>query len=139
MGQLLFSFSGRLPRLRYFLLSLVTIALVGAAAAVLAVAIFATGARIGSLAMIGSAVIVLAASIVGLSLSVRRLHDLDLSGWWVLAIWLGPSVVEGVVIGLAGNPKLGNALSGVIGLAVVLWLWLSPGTRGTNRFGQPAT
>ena len=72
MGQLLFSFSGRLPRLRYFLLSLVTVILVVGATAVLMVAIFAQGAKINQLAVIGCAVILLAATIVGLSLTFAR-------------------------------------------------------------------
>ena len=46
MGGLLFSFSGRLSRLSYFLLSLVTAALASAAGAVVMIGIFAHGARV---------------------------------------------------------------------------------------------
>jgi len=45
------------------------------------------------------------------SLSVRRLHDSGLSGWWIL---------------IAGIP-LGNL--------VFLWMMLRPGTTGPNKYG----
>lgn len=41
--------------------------------------------------------------------TVRRLHDMDFSGWWCLAVYLVPV------------------------LMLVLCVW--PGTRGGNRFG----
>ena len=135
MGQMLFSFEGRLARLRYFLLSVVTALLASAAIAVLMIGIFAHGARVSGPALIGCAVILLAVSIIGLSLTVRRLHDLDLTGWWVLAIWGGPAAIEAVRYQLADAPKLASTVSGLISLAIGLWLWLMPGTPGANRFG----
>jgi uncharacterized membrane protein YhaH (DUF805 family) len=52
--------------------------------------------------------------IPGLAVSVRRLHDTDRSGWWILIF----------IIPLIG------------------WIWLVvlycfPGTPGANRFGPP--
>jgi uncharacterized membrane protein YhaH (DUF805 family) len=135
LGRLLFSFSGRLSRLRYFLLSLVTAALASAAAAVVMIGVFAHGARVSEPAMIACAAILVAVSIIGLSLTVRRLHDLDLAGWWVLAIWIAPAAVEGALYQLADSPKLASTLSGALTLAIGLWLWFMPGTRGANRFG----
>jgi uncharacterized membrane protein YhaH (DUF805 family) len=54
-----------------------------------------------------------------IAVTVRRLHDRDLSGWWYLA-----AIVAGAI------PLL-NVLSG-LALLVVLLL---PGTPGPNRFG----
>jgi uncharacterized membrane protein YhaH (DUF805 family) len=54
-----------------------------------------------------------------IAVTVRRLHDRDLSGWWYLA-----AVVAGVV------PLL-NVLTGLAMLVVMLL----PGTPGPNRFG----
>jgi uncharacterized membrane protein YhaH (DUF805 family) len=48
----------------------------------------------------------------GLAVTVRRLHDGDISGWWALL-----------------------ALIPLFGLYVLVWLW-DPGTRGPNRFGM---
>ncbi|GEO80016.1 DUF805 domain-containing protein [Pararhodospirillum oryzae] len=56
----------------------------------------------------------LALFLPGLAVTIRRLHDIDTSGWWVL-------------IGLI--PLVGT---------VVLLLWtVRPGTPGPNRYGPP--
>jgi uncharacterized membrane protein YhaH (DUF805 family) len=55
----------------------------------------------------------LATLIPGLALGVRRLHDVDRSGWWLL---------------LAIIPLIG---------AIVLFVWaVTDGTRGSNQFGD---
>ena len=55
----------------------------------------------------------LAIFIPGLAVGIRRLHDLDRSGWWIL---------------LSLIPLVG---------AIILIVWFcSQGTQGTNRFGQ---
>ncbi|CAH1650935.1 putative inner membrane protein [Hyphomicrobiales bacterium] len=46
-----------------------------------------------------------------LALAVRRFHDMDRTGWWVL---LG--------------------LTGIGGIILIIW-FCQPGTRGSNRFG----
>lgn len=46
-----------------------------------------------------------------LALAVRRFHDMDRTGWWVL---LG--------------------LTGIGGIILIIW-FCQPGTRGANRFG----
>ena len=62
---------------------------------------------------VASGVAVLVTFLPGLAVTVRRLHDIDRSGWWTL-IFLLP----------------------VIG-AVMLVVWLaSRGTAGPNRFGM---
>jgi uncharacterized membrane protein YhaH (DUF805 family) len=54
----------------------------------------------------------LAVLIPGIAIAVRRLHDLDRSGWWIL---------------LALIPLIG---------AIILLIWfISKGTDGPNRFG----
>jgi uncharacterized membrane protein YhaH (DUF805 family) len=50
--------------------------------------------------------------IPGLAVSVRRLHDLDKSGWWLLLL-----------------------LVPMIGVIVLIVFWAIEGTRGQNRFG----
>ena len=49
--------------------------------------------------------------IAGLSLSVRRLHDIDRSGWWNLIIFT------------------------IIGIVVLLYWACKKGDEGENRFG----
>ena len=136
MGQLLFGFSGRLARLRYFLLSLIPAILFFGTGIILAIDFAAGLAGIKEPALVACAALFLLAGIVGLSLTVRRLHDLNLTGWWILAIWIVPSAVEYGAVRLVNNPQLGSTLSSVIALVIGLFLWLAPGTRGANRFGS---
>lgn len=54
----------------------------------------------------------LAIIVPNIAVGVRRLHDTDRSGWW-LALTLIP----------------------IIGLLVLIWFMIQPGTPGANRFG----
>lgn len=56
----------------------------------------------------------------GLTLDIQRLHDMDLSGWWLL-----------LVFGLSLIPAIG-VIAGLVALGV---FFLVPGTEGPNRFG----
>ena len=60
-----------------------------------------------------------------LSAQVQRLHDLDRSGWWVIAIGLVPVALDAMA------QETGTILS----LGVLLYLGFWPGTDGPNRFG----
>jgi uncharacterized membrane protein YhaH (DUF805 family) len=135
MGQLLFGFSGRLPRLRYFLLSLIPAAVAFATGIFLAMNAGAGLAVFSEPRLVACMVVLVLAWIVGLSLTVRRLHDLNLSGWWILAIWIVPAALEAGAVQALNNPQLGSLLSSVASLLIGLWLCLAPGTRGANRFG----
>jgi uncharacterized membrane protein YhaH (DUF805 family) len=54
----------------------------------------------------------LATFIPGIAVGVRRLHDRDMSGWWLLIV-----------------------LAPLIGWAILIYLFATPGTAGENRFG----
>jgi uncharacterized membrane protein YhaH (DUF805 family) len=54
----------------------------------------------------------LAIIVPNIAVGVRRLHDTDRSGWWLLL-----------------------TLIPVIGLLVLIWFMIQPGTPGANRFG----
>lgn len=72
-----------------------------------------------------------------LAVSVRRLHDLDKSGWWLLAPTLGVVVMIPAFASLEAAIVL-LWLGGLIafGTGVLLLVWfLSRGTMGANRFG----
>ncbi len=66
--------------------------------------------------------------IPNLSLTVRRLHDTDHSGWWVLLNMVPYALVVGT-----GNPLWG--LVALITSILMLVFLCSRGTRGDNRFG----
>lgn len=83
--------------------------------------------------------------LASLSATVRRLHDRNHSGWWLLAFGLLPLLVAAgfYVSSLLAEPYSGWAFFGGFAVAMALSLWASieidflPGTPGPNRFGPP--
>ena len=84
LGDILFSFQGRINRAKYWLASLIPLALVG-------VVLCLPMARLPKAATVFLAVtlgiIVLA---MALALGVKRLHDRDKSAWWLLIFYVLP-------------------------------------------------
>lgn len=101
---------------------------------------FAWGAR--SRGGVLTSLFSLATFLPNLAVQVRRLHDVDRSGWWIL-LPFAPLVLGFVMFlaGALGQPGLlvaGGVLLLVGGLCAILLLaWLCmDGTRGANRFGD---
>ena len=100
-----FVYQGRASRSAYWWFALVM--------AIAYVIVLAIGVASGSGAVLGIlySLFAVGALLVGLSLSVRRMHDTNRSGWWLLL-----SLIP-------------------FGGLVVLVFSLLPGTPGPNRFG----
>lgn len=93
----------------------------------------------------------LATFIPGIAVMVRRLHDLDRTGWWVLALFL-PIFLGAILMGVGvagamtggsaagfGGAALGGMVLIGIGLifAIVMLVWAcTEGTKGPNRYGE---
>ena len=135
--NLFFSFTGRLGRLGFILR--------GMALGIVAGTLFAVGASLflqGKLWWLGLLIgtVAVAVLIVGYtSLVVRRLHDMNFSGYH--AIWVAPVQLLGVLVPAAltsagiDTSRYDDAiftLVAVIGACLLLW----PGTKGENRFGD---
>ena len=149
-------FSGRSRRTEYWMFVLFQILLAVAFWVLLAVvgggALMSGGdptalAAAGGAAMILFAVyglISLALIIPGIAVGVRRLHDTERSGWWILAPLVGYVIM--VIGGLmaASNPNdpgvggilamVGMLLVIVLGLVLLVFTLLE-GTRGPNKYG----
>ena len=83
-------------------------------------AIFEGGMGIFSTVVLGLyGLYALAAFIPSLAVTVRRLHDRDMSGWWYLGL-----AVAGVI-----------PLIGLLASIALFVLMVLPGTDGPNRFG----
>ena len=86
----------------------------------------------------------LATLIPSIAVSVRRLHDLDRTGWWILLpvapYLLGIVMLIGGAAGGGGGAMAGTGLVffGVALItAILLLVWYCmPGTTGPNRFGE---
>jgi uncharacterized membrane protein YhaH (DUF805 family) len=99
------NFSGRAIRSEYWWFALAYII----AYLVLAVVDYVLGIQLLT------AILALGLLIPSIAVGVRRLHDLDKSGWWLL---LG--------------------LIPIVGGLVLLYWFCQPGTPGANQFGAPA-
>jgi len=125
-----FEFDGRSRRLEYglfFVFCLVVQTVIS---------LIETGADpldVGSGSGIVSGIFALAILVPSVTLTVRRLHDFNASGWWFPLMFF-PTLV---VLALAGSVDVaGPALMLGLGLLVlVLLCFFKPGTSGGNRFG----
>ena len=99
------NFSGRAIRSEYWYWTLFTM-LVGLASALLDLALFPR-MEISPI----NTIVELALLLPGLAVSIRRLHDLDRTGWWLLIL-----------------------LTGIGAIVLIVWFCMR-GSLGPNRFG----
>lgn len=71
---------------------------------------------------------------VGLVLTVKRLHDFDLSGWFYLAIVLLQSMLFGLAFGFHSKDLHAIAWGSQLLIWFLMCAW--PGTPGANRYGE---
>ncbi|NEJ72754.1 DUF805 domain-containing protein [Rhizobium phaseoli] len=117
------TFSGRASRSEYWwfmLFYFLALVALGFLAGVLAFATSGGGAASPvSYAVVICGLAILAVFLPLISLTVRRFHDRNISGWWYLALFvLGFVPYVGIVVGLA-----------------ILVISVLPGTEGPNKFG----
>lgn len=99
-------------------------------------AIGAAGSLSGGLL---SKIFVLGVFVPNIAVAVRRLHDTDRSGWWILLPIVPLLFIAGgvIAVGVSGMIVAGVAFLGffISGLLLLVW-YCSEGTRGPNRFGD---
>jgi uncharacterized membrane protein YhaH (DUF805 family) len=137
-GDLLFGFNGRINRAKYWLGILVCVV----ASIVASILGALLGSTIGTLV---TGVVSIATLIISIAIGIKRLHDRDKSGWWLLLFLLAPSVLLGFglmasVFGLAvGGSGTTGVLMSLAGMAIAIWAFVElgclRGTVGPNRYG----
>ena len=148
-----FEFGGRSSRSEFWFFVLFYIIII-VLAAVLDAVIFGSQGGIGIL----YGIVALAHLVPAIAVSVRRLHDTDRTGWWVLVFFLAPIIVAVITMGVLGGSLAfmmsGNtdvfagmatmglglliiALVDIVILIVAIVFYATPGTPGPNRFGPP--
>jgi uncharacterized membrane protein YhaH (DUF805 family) len=100
------TFSGRAPRSEYWYFALFAF-LLGVATSIVDMLLFPIWTNFSPLNSLASLALLLPSIAVG----VRRLHDIDRTGWWLLIVFT------------------------IIGIFLLLFWACVPGTRGPNRFG----
>lgn len=106
--------NGRLNRLRYFKYQVILI-LVAALASMAFVFVgrILTGTTDSVLITVPTGTLSFAASVGHVMLDVRRLHDLNKSGWFWLLLFVP-----------------------LINIIFMFYMWLAPGTAGYNNYGE---
>lgn len=128
--EALFTFSGRMKRLEYFLYSLANfgIMFVGFLLAI-AIGESGNGAAVTLAILLGFSAFIVAV-IGGIAITIKRLHDMGMVGSHFIWIWL---------LGLAGG-ALSTAAPGlaivcnIASFGVALWLLFAPSV-GDNQYG----
>ena len=156
LTQLLFSFKGRINRKPWWLASLGA----GFAASLLTAILEAVARSAGETIVnpvthqfeptgifgLAISLIALVNAWIAFALSVKRLHDRDRTGWWLIAPYIGLAIAISLAFAALSFPEghrepwntLGVfAFFGLAGL--LLWLFYEigflRGTEGSNRFG----
>jgi len=125
----LFTFTGRLGRLAYFGYT-VLLVLLGTFGALAASVLRDVS---GFLTFVLIAVIIVVMAWSGLSIAVRRLHDLDMSGWHYVWMAVIPDAIAS--FGQSQKSMLITAVGSLMALAFLLFLIFWPGTPGRNSYG----
>jgi uncharacterized membrane protein YhaH (DUF805 family) len=131
-------FSGRAPRAEYWWYTLAII--------IVALVLSIVEGIVGISRMVGpygplSALLMLATIVPSLAVGVRRLHDTNRSGWWMLllvpyfiaAFLAGRSMASGNMSGL-GTAGLLMLVGGVLCIVLLIFMVL-PSTPGDNQYG----
>jgi uncharacterized membrane protein YhaH (DUF805 family) len=141
---LLFSFNGRINRGKYWLAVLIYMAVWTTFIA--GSLIWLGGLNFDNLLSLAGAglmiwligfILLVVGTWSGFAVGVKRLHDRDKSGWWILLFWLGPSVLGGWQ---TATPDLGGGfILSLASLAILIWAFVElgclPGTPGPNQYG----
>lgn len=133
--QLLFSFSGRINRARFWIGTiLLVIAWIAAwtlfswmfMRAESLIAVYGFGIAAGAIVLWGQ-----------LGICIKRLHDRGKSGWWLLIFWALPMSVNYFAQGFTEYSLriAGAAVIGVIGLWSLIELGFLRGAEGRNNYG----
>jgi uncharacterized membrane protein YhaH (DUF805 family) len=127
--QLLFGFSGRINRAKYWLAALIYLVVM-----LIAVGLAFAGGMVMMLFLVVAVIIYAPVIISGIAVGIKRLHDRDKSGWWLLVFY----VLPGVLSGLANQVGLQVILS-LASFALSIWgfveLGCLRGTAGPNQYG----
>ncbi|MBS3652595.1 DUF805 domain-containing protein [Pseudaminobacter sp. 19-2017] len=134
--QILFSFNGRIARLRYLWWSIFAVLMVFVIDAIGFWIHLSDEDGTGWVGLLIIGVMSVIGFWMGLALTMKRLHDMGLAG--VHAIWING-------LGLGANPIVASAppeyrpiLSVIVlifGIGVVCWLLFTPGQKHQNQYG----
>jgi uncharacterized membrane protein YhaH (DUF805 family) len=127
ISQTLFGFNGRIKRLPYLGCTALYYA-VGLLLIFASVAMGKSGTAAGEIVLLVAAVVLMVW--VGLALTIKRLHDMGLTG--LHAIWI---FLLDVPYGIRSLPLELVKVLAFLNFAVILWLAFGRGKDGPNQYG----
>ncbi len=130
IGEVLFSMKGRTGRGPFVLLALVGWAMAVGFIPYDPITVLRQ-APVQSIAALGFALL---AAWTAIAVTVKRLHDVGLSG--LNSIWIGLAGLSGDPLNSHSALAMGAAAGSII---AQLWLCIEPGSRRPNRFGNPVS
>jgi uncharacterized membrane protein YhaH (DUF805 family) len=135
--HLLFGFSGRINRAKFWLAILVFF-VINILAAILQLAL-------GSLGDVLAFIVGIAIFVSGIAVTLKRLYDRDRPWWWLLIFYIAPAVLIGigtilaVVAVAADSGGIIASLFFIAGGAIMIWAFVElgclHGTIGPNQYG----
>lgn len=143
----LFSPKGRLGRMRFFTFSYALMFAFSILIAIFVMVFAATAFDMSKVSFSAIIPIVLLSIIwvyLTIMLIIKRLHDMNASGWWILmplGLLFGLGIISGILAsrnpsGSATMVTLMTLISPLSTLVIGAILTLMPGTKGKNRFGS---
>ena len=132
----LFSFCGRHNRGRFWLISVFALScLLFLVAGLLS---YASATQPAEKAAVATIIICWLAIVLWFQTAnlVKRLHDLDASGWWTLPIYLIGSAFAVLVVAAGPQARGGILLiAAIFGLGILAIIAIREGTEGENNYG----
>jgi uncharacterized membrane protein YhaH (DUF805 family) len=132
--NLLFTYDGRINRAKFWIAVLAFVVI----SIVIVMLLF-----IPVLGWIAAALGYIAMLVAGVMVGIKRLHDRDKTGWWMLLFVGVPVVLGGVTAGmnfyLDEDVSTGGTLLSMLSLAISIWAFVElgclRGTDGPNAYG----
>lgn len=129
-----FVLSGRASRSEYWWFSLASL-LIGLGLTVVDLILYGLRNGPGPIEMVGNLLVICP----NFTVSVRRLHDVGRSGWFLLVPLAFATLA--IAFGAMFGPTLGSLASVIVGVTIacgfllLLWWYFRPSTPGSNRYG----
>ena len=131
---LLFGFSGRINRAKFWLAALIYIVFFFGVVGI-TMAVSSSMDSVFVAALIAYVPLVIS----GLAVGIKRLHDCDKSAWWLAVFYLVPLAINLIAIYVLGDNGTLNSILMVVSFAINIWaiveLGLLRGTIGGNQYG----
>ena len=130
------TFTGRINRAKYWL-AVICCAVLFLAAIGVTVAVSSSMSAIVSTTLIAYVPF----TYVGVVIGIKRLHDRNKSGWWIVLFYCGPMILPLLGLGLSGAAGVSilYSLLQLISFVISIWAFVElgclRGTIGSNQYG----